>query len=151
MRKTGFRHYSEEELLMHFLQEETEEVGQEISVHLRECGECDSIFKEYGYLVGQVQAWRVPEIPESVWQTRKSRLLLQFREDLERSKGRGMLSSLRAAIQSAWDYALEHPLPTLGYIAIAIAFALERTISTFRLDRVLPGASDVFEILRQVF
>jgi len=151
MRQTGFRHYSEEELLMHILQEETEGIGREISGHLRECGECNAILKEYGYLVSQVQAWPVPEIPESVWRNQKSQLLLHFREDLAGIKGKGMLSSLLAAMQASWNYALEHPLPTLGYIAIAIAFALERTISTFRLDRVLPGASDVFEILRQVF
>jgi predicted anti-sigma-YlaC factor YlaD len=151
MKRSGSRHYTEEELLMHFLQEETPNMAREISTHLQDCGECDSIFQEYGDLVGRIQSWTIPELPEEVWRSQKAFLLAQYRQDLTAGKGKGFLSSLQKALQATWTYALENPLPTLAYIAVAIAFAFERTISTFRLDRILPGASEVFEILKQVF
>ncbi|MBZ5496152.1 MAG: hypothetical protein LAP85_07085 [Acidobacteriia bacterium] len=151
MKRPGARHYTEEELLMHFLQEETPEAGKEIAGHLPECDECGAVFKEYAYLVGRIQAWSVPEIPQEAWQAQKAILLAHYREDLGHGKSRGIISSLQKSFMTAWNYALENPLPTLGYIAVAVAFAMERTITTFRLDRILPGASDVFEILKQVF
>jgi hypothetical protein len=151
MKRPGFRHYSEEELLLHFLQEESAAAAGEISEHLQECGECSSIFQEYGDLVGRIQAWQVAEVPEEAWQSRKAVLLAQFRQDCTSGRGKGIIPYLLKTLQTAWNYALENPLPTLGYIAAAVAFALERTISTFRLDRILPGASEVFQIIRQVF
>jgi hypothetical protein len=53
--------------------------------------------------------------------------------------------------ESAWNYALENPLPTLGYIVVALAFASERTITVLGLDRVVPATSEVIEILKQFF
>ena len=151
MRRPRSRHYTEEELLLHFLGEETPGMKAEIAAHLLECGECDAIFADYGDLVGKLQAWAVPEVPDRIWQAQKAQLLAQYRQDYAGGRRGGMISSFLGILQSAWNYALENPLPTLAYIAVAIAFALERTISTFRLDRILPGASEVFEILRQVF
>jgi hypothetical protein len=151
MKRHDVRHFSEEELLMHFLGEETGDIARAISGHLEECGECTAIFREYGHLVGQIQAWAVPEIPERTRQSCKAALLVQYRQDIESRSGKGVLAFLRNAFVTGWNQALEHPLPTLGYIAAAVAFALERTISTFRLDQILPGASEVFQILKQVF
>ena len=151
MRRTGSRHYTEEELLMHFLGEETPGVGKEISAHLLVCDECDALCKEYGDLVGRIKAWAVPDLAEEAWRAQKADLLAQYRTDYAGGRRRGFLASLQKSLVTGWNYALENPLPTLCYIAVAVAFALERTISTFRLDRILPGASDVFEILKQVF
>ncbi len=151
MRRHETRHWTEEELLMHFLREETDEVDKEISAHIERCDECVAIFREYGDLVGQIRAWSVPEVPEDVWQAQNALLLAQYRQDLAKGRGRSFISSLHKSFSTIWNYALENPLPTLGYIAVAVAFAIERTISTFRLDRILPGANEVYEILRQVF
>jgi hypothetical protein len=151
MKRHDSRHYTEEELLMHFLEEETADVRREISGHLEECGECGAIFREYGDLVGEIKAWPVPEISEQARQSRKAVLLARYRQDIASGRGKGIFPILHNIFLAAWNHALEHPLPTLGYIAVAVAFALERTISTFRLDRILPGASEVFQILRQVF
>ena len=149
--KSGKRHYSEEELLMHYLGEETATVAGEIDLHLPECLECKAIFMEYGDLVRRIQAWPVPELAEEVLQAQKHVVLARYREECVSGRREGMLASLRKSFGSAWNYALENPLPTLAYIAVALAFALERTITTFRLDRILPGANQVFELLRQVF
>lgn len=151
MRRHEFRHYTEEELLMHYLEEETAEVGREISIHLQECGECRAVFEEYGDLVARIRSWAIPEIQEEAWQTQKAMLLAHFRADTASGRRRSLVFSFHKSLVSAWNYALENPLPTLAYIAVAIAFALERTISTLRLDRLLPGANEVIEILRQVF
>jgi len=151
MKRTGSRHYTEEELLMHFLDEGTPAAGSEISVHLDACDECTAIMQEYADLVARIQSWAVPEVPEGIWQEKKSILLAQYREDRGSGKQRGFWGFLKQGLGAGWNYALENPLPTLAYIAVAIAFALERTITTFRLDRILPGASEVFEFLRQVF
>jgi hypothetical protein len=77
-------------------------------------------------------------------------VLQKVRSERAAGRGRGIVAAAAAQLATGWNYALEHPLPTLGYVAVAIAFALEQTVSTFRLDRVLPRASDVFAILRQV-
>jgi hypothetical protein len=151
MKRPGSRHYSEEELLMHYLQEETGEAGQAIAGHLQECSECSAVFNDYAYLVEQIQSWSVPELQQEAWQAQKANLLAFYREECAGHRSRGVVAFLQKSLQSAWNYALENPLPTLAYIVAAIAFALERTIATFQLDRLLPGASEVFEILRQVF
>jgi hypothetical protein len=150
MRQPVSRHYTEEELLMHFLQEETPNTAGEISSHLLECGECDAIFKDYADVVGRIQAWSIPDLADDVWRAQKAAVLAQFRQEQVIGKNKGLVSALLKNLQSTWSYALEHPLPTLGYVAIAITFAMEQTISTFRLDRILPGASEVFEILKQI-
>jgi hypothetical protein len=151
MKRSQSRHHTEEELLLHFLQEETPVVGRMISDHLEVCDECAAIYREYGDLVTRIQAWAVPEVAEDVWQNKKQILLAQYREDLAVGRRKGLWSAFQKNFQSAWNYALENPLPTLAYIAVALAFALERTITTLSLDQILPGANQVFEILRQVF
>lgn len=151
MKRPASRHYAEEELLMHYLREETPEVGKEISTHLRECSECTAIFEEYGELVDRIQAWPLPESSQEAWRAQKGMLLAQYRTDFAGGRRQGFWPSFQKSLATAWNYALENPLPTLAYIAVAVAFALERTISTFRLDRILPGATEMFEILRQVF
>jgi hypothetical protein len=151
MKRLRSRHYTEEELLMHYLQEETPGAGKEISGHLLECDECNAVFQDYGDLVARIQAWSVPEVTPEAWQAQKAVLIAHYREDYAGGRRGGFIASLQKSLATAWNYALENPLPTLAYIAIAVAFALERTISTFRLDRLLPGASEVYEILRQVF
>ena len=151
MKRLKSRHCTEEELLLHFLHEETPEVEREVADHLRQCNECDAVFKEYVQVVREIQTWSVEEPAEDAWAACEASLLAQYRRDLAGGKGKGFLPSLQKSLLAAWNYALENPLPTLGYIAVAVAFAMERTISTFRLDRILPGASEVFNILRQVF
>jgi hypothetical protein len=136
---------------MHYLQEETPEVGKEISIHLQGCRECTAVFGEYGELVDRILAWPFPEISQEAWSVQKRMLLAHYRTDFAGGRRQGFLPSLQKSLATAWNYALENPLPTLAYIAVAVAFALERTISTFRLDRILPGATEMFEILRQVF
>ncbi len=150
MKLPDSRHYSEEELLMHFLQEETAVAAREIAAHLRECGECEAILRDYADVVGRIQSWTIPQLPEDVWAARRVSLLAQYSQDFARGRGRGLLSFLFMSLQSGWDYALAHPLPSLGFVAVAVTFAMERTISTFRLDRILPGASEVFQILKQI-
>jgi len=150
MRQPVSRHCTEEELLMHFLYEETPNTAREISSHLLECGECDAILKDYADVVRRIQAWSVPDLADDVWRTQKAAVLAQVRQDQAIGKNRGLVSAFLKSLQSTWSYALEHPLPTLGYVAIAITFAMEQTISTFRLDRILPGASDIFAILKQI-
>lgn len=151
MKRMSSRHHTEEELLMHYLHEETPAMEKEIAGHLAECDECTAVFQEYADLVVRIQSWPVPQIAEETWRNQKRVLLAHYREDVVAGKRKGIVASLQKSLATAWGYALENPLPTLAYIAVAIAFALERTITTFRLDRVLPGASQVFEFLRQVF
>ena len=149
MRRQEVRHYSEEELLMHLLGEETDQVNAAVSAHLKACNECMAVFEEYRYLVSDIHSWEVEEIAEDARQSQKAQLMASLRP--ERSlPGESMLESLAAGFSKAWNYALAHPLPTLGYIAIALAFASERTISVFRLGPVLPSTSEVIQILRQV-
>lgn len=144
------RHYTEEELLMHVLGEETPETGSTIASHLPECGQCRAVFQEFQLLQKSILAWKVPEVPEEAWLARKVQLMSLFREDRLRTRGEGFLPLLVRLIQGAWSYALENPLPTLGYVIVAVAFASERTITTFRLDRILPATNEVLAILRQV-
>jgi predicted anti-sigma-YlaC factor YlaD len=151
MKKIPGRHFTEEELLMHFLREETEEISREIHEHLEHCSECSAVRAEYGEIVDRVRSWTVPEIPEDAWKAQKHLVMAHFRQDLAAGKSRSILERLKSHFATGWNYALENPLPTLTYIAVGTAFALERTITTFSLDRVLPGASQVFELLRQVF
>ncbi len=150
MKRVESRHYTEEELLMHHLQEETPQAGTQISAHLSECVECGAVFEEYRNLVDRIQGWSVPELQQEAWETQKAILMAHFRAETSGFRRKGLLPAMQKSLATAWNYALDNPLPTLAYIAVAIAFALERTISTLGLDRLLPGASEVFDILRQV-
>jgi hypothetical protein len=151
MPRSETRHYSEEELLMHLLQEETPETGENIAGHVRECGECHAVLREYELVVARILRWGLCDFPAEVWDADRVRLLEQFRRDQSWLERRGLLRTLMHGFESAWSYALENPLPTLGYIVVAFAFASERTITFLKLDRVVPATSEVIEIIRQFF
>ncbi|HYK88797.1 MAG TPA: hypothetical protein VE398_08510 [Acidobacteriota bacterium] len=144
------RHYSEEELLMHLLGEELPEVGTTVSAHLGRCGQCRAIFQEYQQVRESILRWQAPEISEENWRSRKIQLLDTLREERRQARTGGLLPSIVRMLQGAWSYALENPLPTLGYVVVAVAFASERTITIFRLDRILPATNEVLAILKQV-
>ncbi len=150
MRRQEARHYSEEELLLGIIGEAAPESRAEISAHLDACQECRSIHLEYAALVRSLGDWAVPVLSEESWRTRKAQLMAHYRQDLEWIRRRGLLWYLRWGVIKVWDYAVENPLPTMGYIAAAVAFASERTITVFRLDWILPATGEVFKILRQV-
>ena len=150
MRRPETRHYSEEELLLQIIGEVAPEVQAEISSHLDGCQECRSIHQEYAALVRQLADWAVPELSEESWRARKASLMAQFRQDREWIRRKGFFWYMRWGAQKIWDYAIENPLPTMGYIAAAVAFASERTITVFRLDWILPATGEVFKFLRQV-
>jgi len=151
MPRSETRHYSEEELLMHLLQEETPEAGENIAGHVRECGECHAVLREYEIVVARILRWSVSDFPAEVWEADRLRLLELFRRDQAWLERRGLLRTLMHGFESAWDYALANPLPTLGYVVVALAFASERTITFLGLDRVVPATSEVIEIIRQFF
>ncbi len=150
MRRAETRHYSEEELLLHIIGEAAPESCAEIEAHFDGCQECRSIHMEYAALVKSLGDWTVPVLSEESWRGRKAVLMAQFRQDLEWIRRKGLLWYLRWGAQKVWDYAIENPLPTMGYIAAAVAFASERTITVFRLDWILPASGEVFKFLRQV-
>ena len=150
MKIRGGRHYTEEELLMHLLGEEDAGLSAAIASHLQGCSECRAVSEEYNRLYDDIRSWSVEEIPEDRWEAGKTQLMIQFRRERELSRQRGILQFLVRTLQGDWNYALENPLPTLGYVIVAIAFASERTISVFRLDRILPGTNEVLQILKQV-
>ena len=150
MMRPEVRHYAEEELLMHVLREEAREVEAAITEHFETCQECRSVCREYEVLVAGIRSWQVPELPAESWLAQKAQLLAMYRQDRQWIRKKGILHYLRMTIEGAWNYALENPLPTIGYVAAAIAFASERTITIFRLDRVLPTTAEVFKFIRQV-
>ncbi len=144
------RHYTEEELLLHALGEEKPEAAEAIVSHFKSCHECRSVFQEYRQVVQGIQAWTVPELSEESWESRKQGMVLLFRQDCGKGRRRGISRLLQQGFVRAWEYALANPLPTMAYVIAAVAFASERTIATFRLDRVLPATTEVFKIIRQV-
>ena len=152
MKRSETRHCSEEEILLFRLGEVSSDMASEISGHLRECPECGGVSQEFMTLEKSLASWVIPELDEAAVQSNKSMVMAQYRLDSAIPGGRGSRSRrwLRA-LQSTWEYALENPLPTIGYIAIGVAFASERTIDVFRLDRILPATNEVFELLRQIF
>jgi hypothetical protein len=152
MKKPETRHYTEEEILLCRLGEVSSDMASAISEHLRDCQECGGVNQEFLTLEESLESWVVPEPDESAVQSGKAMVIAQYRLDHAVSGGR--VTRFRRwihALQSTWDYALENPLPTIGYIAIGVAFASERTIDVFRLDRILPATNEVFELLRQIF
>ncbi len=148
MKPQDERHFSEEELLMHLLGEDAPGMADAIAAHLSKCGHCHAVFLEYAQLHKEIRAWRIPEPPDTAWEKQKAQLLDLLRDDSTRREG--FLTLASRLMREAWGYALENPLPTLGYVIVVVAFASERTISLFRLDRLLPGTNEVFAILRQV-
>jgi len=150
MRRPEDRHYSEEEVLLFVMGDAAAETGAEMSAHLEKCRECRSVWEEYSALVKSIGRWKIPSPSEESWQGRKATLLAQFREDRDWVKRKGVFWYLRWSVVKTWDYAMENPLPTMGYVAAALAFASERTITVFRLDWILPATGEVIKILRQV-
>jgi hypothetical protein len=150
MRRPEERHYSEEELLLFIIGEAATESGAEVSAHLEKCRECRSVWQEYSSLVKNIGRWVVPAPSEESWQGSKAKLLAQFRQDRDWLRRKGLFWYLRWGTVKVWDYAMENPLPTMGYVVAALAFASERTITVFRLDWILPATGEVIKILRQV-
>jgi len=150
MKRPEMRHYTEEELLLHVLGEEDPEAGRAIALHFEKCRECRAVFQEYEHLGRNIGSWAVPELSEESWRTQEQELLRCYREDGPRRLRKGAWDFLSRGAQRAWDYALANPLPALGYIIAAVAFASERTITVFHLDKVLPATTEVFKIIRQV-
>lgn len=151
MPRQEIRHYSEEELLMHLLQEETLEAGESIAAHVGECGECHAVLREYETVLARILRWDLDDFPAAEWDADRFRLLDMFRRNQTWLEGRGIMRVLAHGFESVWNYALENPLPTLGYIVVALAFASERTITVLGLDRVVPATSEIIEILKQFF
>lgn len=150
MMRAESQHHTEEDLLMYLLGEETFRPAGEIEGHVAECGECAGVLSEYRALLSALREWELPELPEADWNAQKARLLAFFRLERDREPHRAFWYPLLQALDYGWNYALENPLPTMAFVAAATAFALERTISVFALDRLLPVTGELIEILRQV-
>jgi hypothetical protein len=151
MKRSQTRHYTEEELLFHALGEEHPETARITATHLNECSECAAVLTDYEGVCQQILRWQVEEPREESWRPRETELLEMFRRDQAWLGRKSMFQSVKEGFRRVWDYALDNPLPTMGYIAAAVAFASERTITIFRLDHVLPNTNEVLEILRQAF
>jgi anti-sigma factor RsiW len=151
MRRTESRHYMEEELLLHLLGEDDPDARAATAAHLEACSECRAVFYDYSTVRSDILQWKIEEPSEELWRQREARLLEILRNDRLLPRRAGLLRSLQEGFRAVWDYALENPLPAMGYLAAAVAFASERTITVFRLENVLPRTNQVLEILRQVF
>jgi hypothetical protein len=152
MKKPEPRHYTEEEVLLFHFREVSPEMADGISEHLRVCAECAGVFREYKLLEENIHSWTVPEPDAANLAAVKAKVMAQFRVD--RTAAREPDSRTRkwmCALQEIWDYAMENPLPTIGYIVVGVAFASERTMDVLQLDRVLPATIEAFELLRQIF
>ena len=150
MKRPEVRHYTEEELLLHALGDEAAEAGEVVESHLGSCAECAAVFQEYLQLVRDIRQWDVPELSVESWLRQSRELLRLYRSEGSHKRVLNIWLVLGQSAAKVWDYALANPLPALGYIIVAVAFASERTISVFRLDRVLPATSELFRIIRQV-
>ena len=144
------RHYTEEELLLHALGDEAAEAGVVVEAHFGKCQECDAIFQEYCQLVRDIRQWEVPELTVDSWLKQSRELLRLYRSEGARKRLRGPWFIIGQSVARIWDYALANPLPALGYVVAAVAFASERTISVFHLDKVLPATTELFKFIRQV-
>ncbi len=150
MRRHGKLHYSETELLMHLLDEETPEFAGKIAAHLPECAECQAVFQEFREVERCIHSWTVKDLPEESWLESKMQLMEFFQQDRTLLHSKGIIESLLRAFQVVWDCAVENPISAIGYVALAIAFASARTIEVFRMQSMLPEVSQVIEILRKV-
>ena len=72
------KHYSEEDLILHFYGEDARRRRREISQHVDECASCAAVYRE---LAGTLQLLEAPEVPErgeqyglEVWQRIRARL-----------------------------------------------------------------------------
>lgn len=72
------KHYSEEDLILHFYGEDAGRRRREISQHVDECASCAAVYRE---LAGTLQLLEAPEVPErgeqyglEVWQRIRARL-----------------------------------------------------------------------------
>src|SRR5262249_18735511 len=142
-REETMRHLAEDELLLALL---GEEAGPVAAAHLETCAHCSAVADELRAALDAVAAWSVPEVPEETWEGRRAAPMANIR----RVPPSGLLAALVERLHAVWNYALETPLPALGYVAAAVAFASERTITVFQLDQILPATNEVFELLRQI-
>ncbi len=150
MSRPEVRHYTEEELLLHALGDEAAESGQTVETHLGACAECAAVFQEYLQLVRDIRQWEVPELTVESWLRQSRELLRVYRSEGPRKRVQSLWLVFGQSAAKVWEYALANPLPALGYIIAAVAFASEQTISVFHLDRVLPATSELVKIIRQV-
>jgi hypothetical protein len=150
MKRHEIRHYTEEEILMHLLGEEAPEIGSIIEAHLPKCSECQLVFQDFVELERSIHSWMVEDLSEESWEGQKTNLLDFYRQDASSKSRKKWMPFPFHSLQVAWEYALEHPIPAILYVAAAIAFSTERAIDVFRLQEVLPAANQVIEILRQV-
>lgn len=149
MNREANRHYTEEELLLHVIQELPDTVSSQLEDHLKVCRECAGVSAGFGEVIRSMESWRVPEVPQEQWESVRALVLEEFRRDRGLFGRPGAWRSFSRLAQAVWDYAMENPLPTLGYVIAAVAFTSERTITVFRLDRVLPATGELIEILRR--
>lgn len=149
MNRESDRHYTEEELLLHVIRELPDTVASQLEEHLAGCRECSGVLGGFQEVLRSVESWQVPEVPPERWERARALLLDEFRRDRESLGRPGVWQSLVRLSQAVWGYAMENPLPTLGYVVAAVAFTSERTITVFRLDRVLPATGELIEILRR--
>ena len=149
MNREAYRHYTEEELLLHVIRELPDTVALQLETHLAACQECSGVFAGFQEVVRSLEAWPVPEVSPERWDGAKALILDEFRRDRGALGRPGVWGSFSRLAQTAWNYAMENPLPTLGYVVAAVAFTSERTITVFRLDRVLPATGELIEILRR--
>lgn len=145
------RHYTEDELLLHLMEEEAAGARAAVSAHLGRCAECSAVLADFQRFRDVLSSWTLPVVPEETWLARKSDLLESIRREETRRESGNRWSWAVVSVRRVWDYAVNNPLPTLGYIAAAVAFASERTISLFRLDELLPATGEFLDIIRQVF
>ena len=151
MPRVEARHYSEEEILMHLLGEEVPEAGADIASHLEVCGECEAVSREYAGVLSRIRTWGLEDYPAEVWRDDLAKLLERFRGDQTWLARKGGMQILLEGFRFVWNYALENPLPALGYVVVALAFASERSFTVFGLDRIIPATTEVIQILRQFF
>lgn len=149
MTREAGRHYTEEELLLHLIQELPDTVSSQLEGHLTGCRECAGVLAGFREVLRSIESWKVPDVSPMRWEDVRHHVLEEFRRERESIGRTGTWRSLTRLAQAVWNYALENPLPTLGYVVAAVAFTSERTITVFRLDRVLPATGELIEILRR--
>jgi hypothetical protein len=150
MNRQEERCYLEEELLMHLLNEELPDNAIKISNHLASCPSCKVVFNNLDETVKAVCAWGVEELPTESWESTKIQLMQHFRRDLHLLRSKGMNPPIFNILRLAWDYAIKSPIPAICFVAVVMAFASERTIEFFRLQPMMPSASQIVEMLRKV-
>jgi hypothetical protein len=149
MKRSEIPHRSEQELLMHLLDEELLARDSGVSRHLQQCHKCSAVLQGYKELLSDIRSFTIKDVSHGAWQEQKDRVMAAIKVGGIGNHQR-VWPCLKAALARHWEYALANPLPTLGCIALVIAFASQETISIFRLDRMLPNTGDVIRLIKQV-